>query len=98
VQSDPIVILVAAVSQVQAALSAVSTQRVFYGNGLNQINQSENFLNQDKINLSSQENALVGIDPAKAATDLSQAQIAEQSVISATARTLSLPNLLQFLQ
>jgi flagellar hook-associated protein 3 FlgL len=87
-----------AVTQVQNALSAVNTQRVFYGNGLNQINLSENFLSQDKINLSTQENSLVGVDPAKAASDLIQAQIATQSVLSATGHTLSLPTLLDFLK
>jgi flagellar hook-associated protein 3 FlgL len=42
-----------AVVQVQSALSQVSVQRVFYGNALNQINLSESFLHQEKINLSS---------------------------------------------
>ena len=88
----------AAVSQVQDALSNISTQRVFYGNALNQINLSESFLNQDKLNLSTQENALVGVDPAKAASDLIQAQVANQSVLSATGRVLSLPTLLDFLK
>jgi flagellin-like hook-associated protein FlgL len=83
---------------VQTALSQLSTQRVFYCNALNQINLSQTFLNQDKINLSSQENALVGVDPAKAATDLVQAQVANQSVLAATGRALSLPNLLSFLK
>src|SRR6202162_6160789 len=36
-------------------------------------------LNDDKINLSTQENALVGVDPSVAATDFSQAQVAEQA-------------------
>jgi len=88
----------AAVTQVQSALAQVSTQRVFYGNALNQINLSENFLNQDKVNLSSQENALVGADPAAAASELSQAQTAYQAELVATARVLNLPSLLNFLQ
>jgi len=88
----------AAVIQVQTALSTVSTQRVFYGNGLNQITLSENFLSQDKVNLSSQENSLVGVDPAKAASDLVQAQVANQSILSATGRVLTLPTLLSFLK
>jgi flagellar hook-associated protein 3 FlgL len=86
------------VGQVGSALSQLSIQRVFYGNGLNQVSLSESFLNQDKINLSSQENALVGVDPAKAASDLAQAQLANQSTLSATARVLGLPNLLSFLK
>lgn len=88
----------AAVTQVQTALSTVSTQRVFYGNGLNPITLSENFLSQDKVNLSSQENALVGVDPAKAASDLVQAQVANQSILAASGRVLSLPTLLSFLK
>lgn len=88
----------AAVGQVQAALSQVSTQRVFYGNALNQINLSDSFLSQDKISLSTQENSLVGADPAKAASDLAQAQIANQATLSATGRILSLPTLLDFIK
>lgn len=88
----------AAVTQVQSALTAVSTQRVFYGNQLNEISLSEKFLNQEKVNLSSQENTLVGVDPAKAASNLVQAQVANQSVIAATSRVLGLPTLLDFLK
>ena len=86
-----------AVGEVQAALSTVSTQRVFYGNALNQITSSEDFLNQDKLDLSQQENALIGEDPATAASNLVQAETAVQSTLAATARILSLPNLLTFL-
>jgi len=88
----------AAVTQAQNALSEVNTQRVFYGNGLNQITLSGNFLNQDKVNLSTQENSLIGADPATAASELSQAQTAYQSELAATARILNLPSLLNFLQ
>jgi flagellar hook-associated protein 3 FlgL len=88
----------AAVTEIQNALSQVDIQRVTYGNALNQINLSQNFLNQDQINLSTQENALVGVDPAVAATNFSQAQVANQATLSATARVLSLPTLLDFLK
>lgn len=88
----------AAVTGVSSAIAQVGVQRVFHGNALNQLNLSENFLNQDTINLSSQENTLVGVDPAKAATDLAQAQVADQATINATGRILSLPTLLDFLQ
>jgi flagellar hook-associated protein 3 FlgL len=88
----------AAVTELQNALSQVSVQRVFYGNALNQINSIENFLSQDKVNLSSQENALVGVDPAVAASDLSQSQTAYQADLAATSRVLGLPSLLDFLR
>jgi flagellar hook-associated protein 3 FlgL len=87
----------AAVTEISSALSTVSTQRVFYGNALNQITSSEDFLNQDKINLSEQANALVGADLATASSNLVQAQTAQQAALNAAARTLSLPNLLTFL-
>jgi flagellar hook-associated protein 3 FlgL len=87
-----------AVVQLHDALTQVGIQRVSYGNALNQIDLSDNFLNQDKINLSSQENALVGADPAKTASDLAQAQVATQAVLNGTGRVLSLPTLLDFLK
>jgi flagellar hook-associated protein 3 FlgL len=87
-----------AVAQVNSALTQVGVQRVAYGNALNQITLSESFLNQDKINLSSQENTLIAADPAKAATDFAQAQIAHQATLSATGRILNLPTLLDFLK
>ena len=86
-----------AVTQVQNALNEVSTQRVFYGNAMNQVDLSESFLNQDKVNLSSQENSLVGADLAQTATNLSQAELANQATLSATAKILSLPTLLDLL-
>jgi flagellar hook-associated protein 3 FlgL len=86
-----------AVLEVQKALTQVSTNRVFYGNALNQVQSTENFLSQDKLNLSAQVNTLVGADPAAAATEFSQAQTAQESVIAATAKVLNLPNLFSFI-
>jgi len=88
----------AAVTSLQNALSQVSVQRVFYGNALNQINTSESFLNQEKINLSTQKNGLVGVDPPVAATSLAQSQTSYQANLAATSRILGLPTLLDFLK
>ncbi|MGB2592272.1 MAG: flagellar hook-associated protein FlgL [Candidatus Acidiferrum sp.] len=85
------------VTEVQSALTAVSTQRVFYGNALNQITTSEDYLNQDKLDLSTQENALIGADLATASSNFSQAQTANQATLNAASRILSLPNLLDYL-
>jgi flagellar hook-associated protein 3 FlgL len=87
-----------AVTEVQSALNVVSSKRVIYDNGLNQINLSESFLNQDKLDLSTQENTLVGVDAAKAASDFSQASIANTAILTATSRILNMPNLLSFLK
>jgi len=51
-----------------------------------------------QVNLSQQENALVGADLATAASNFAQAQVANQATLSATARVLGLPTLLDFLK
>jgi len=86
-----------AVTEVQSALTQVSANQVFYGNGLSQISSTETFLNQDKLNLSTQANTLVGVDPATAASDFSESQTAQQSLLDATAKVLSLPTLFNYL-
>lgn len=88
----------ATVTEINDAIKQVDSQRVFYGNALNQINQSESFLNQEQLNLSQQENGLAGADAAAVATNFAQAQIASQATINATARVLSLPSLLDYLK
>ena len=77
-----------ATTQVSSALGYVSQQRVFYGNSTNQLNANQTFLQQEKVNLQTQENTLVGVDMAKAATDLSQAQTAHSAALAALARVL----------
>jgi flagellar hook-associated protein 3 FlgL len=86
------------VTEIQTALKQVDGQRAFYGNALNQINQSESFLNQEQLNLSQQENGLAGADMAAVATNFAQAQIASQATINASAKVLSLPTLLDYLK
>jgi flagellin-like hook-associated protein FlgL len=51
-----------------------------------------------KLNLSQQENTLVGADLATAETNFAQAQVANQATLNATARVLGLPTLLDFLK
>lgn len=86
-----------AVTEVQNGLDQLNSQRVFYGDALNQISQSESFLNQDQINLSSQENTLVGADMATEATNFSQAEVASQAIISATSEVLNQKTLLDYI-
>jgi flagellar hook-associated protein 3 FlgL len=88
----------AANTEVQNAFHQLNTQRVFYGDALNQVQSKENFLSQEKINLSQQQTNLVGADLAQAITDLSQAQVTQQAALSATARVLNLPTLLNFIK
>jgi flagellin-like hook-associated protein FlgL len=50
------------------------------------------------LNLSQQENSLVGADLATVASNFAQAQVANQATLNATARVLGLPTLLDFLK
>jgi flagellar hook-associated protein 3 FlgL len=88
----------AAVSSLQQAFSQLSTQRVFYGNTMQQLQSAQTYLNSEKLQLAQQENSLVGVDLAAAATNLSQSTTATNAILSATGQILSTMNLLNFLK
>lgn len=77
-----------ATTQLSGALAYLRQQRVFYGNSMGQLNNQETFLQQEKVNLQSQQNDLVGVDLAKAITDFTQAQSAHDATLAAAARAL----------
>ena len=77
-----------ATNAVSAALSNVSQQRVFYGNAESQLNSQETYLQQETINLTSQQTSLVDVDEAQAATELSQAETANSAAEAAAAKVL----------
>jgi flagellar hook-associated protein 3 FlgL len=77
-----------ATTQVSSALSYLSQQRVFYGNTINELNSNQTFLQQEKVNLQTEENNLVGVDMATAATNLSQAQTAHDAALAALAKVI----------
>jgi len=81
-----------ATSNVSAALSYVSQQRVVYGNAESQLNSQETYLQQETVNLSTQATSLVGVDLAKAATTLSQAETDNNAALAAAAKVV--PNTL----
>ncbi|HXX20293.1 MAG TPA: flagellar hook-associated protein FlgL [Candidatus Acidoferrum sp.] len=88
----------AANTEVQQAFSKLTTQRVFYGNALSQVQNSQNYLNQEQVDLSTQQNQLVGANMTQVVANESQAQTAEQAALSATAQILSLPTLLTYIK
>jgi flagellar hook-associated protein 3 FlgL len=88
IQSGDTTAIGQATTDVGTALRYVSTQRAFYGNGLNELTGDQNTLNQQTLNLKTQDNTLVGVDMAKAATDLSQSQVAYQSTLAAASKIL----------
>ena len=88
----------AANTEVQQAFSQLTTQQAFYGNALSQLQNSQNYLNQEQIDLSTIQNQLVGANMTQAATDESQSATAEEAALSATAQILSLPTLLNYVE
>jgi flagellar hook-associated protein 3 FlgL len=90
--------IAAANTEVQNAFNQLNNQRVFYGNSLSQLQSTESFLSQDTLDLSQQQNTLIGADLTQAVSELSQSQTAEQASLTATAQILNLPTLLQYLK
>jgi flagellar hook-associated protein 3 FlgL len=88
----------AAVTSAQQAFSQLSAQGVFYGNALQQLSSTQNYLNSNTTQLASQENAFIGADLATAATNLSQATTATNAVLAATNQILSTLNLLDYIK
>lgn len=88
----------AASTSLNQAFSQLTAQRVFYGNALQQLQSSQTFLTSDKLQLSTQENSLVGADLAASITNLEQASTATSAILSATNQVLSTLNLLSFLK
>jgi flagellar hook-associated protein 3 len=78
----------AATTAVSSALSYVSDQRVPFDGAINQLNSQESYLSDEKVNLTSQQNSLVGINLADAASNLSQAQLDNNAVLAAAAKVM----------
>lgn len=81
-----------ATTNITTALNYVGQQRVVYANAESQLNSQETNLQQDKVTLASQQNSLIGVDEAQAATELSQAETASNAALAAAAKVL--PNTL----
>jgi flagellar hook-associated protein 3 FlgL len=90
--------IAAATTEVQNAFNQINTQGAFYGNALNQLQNTENYLSQETVTLSQQQNNLVGANLTQAVTSLSQDETDEQASESATAQILQLPTLLNYIQ
>lgn len=82
---------------VSNALSAVDTAQVFYGSTVDELNTNDNFLSQEKLNITTYENTLVSADTATAATDATQAQTILSATVAAAAQMDQQVNLLSYL-
>lgn len=84
-------------SSINAAIAHVDQVRASYGNTVNQLTTENDYLSQETVSLTSQQDALVGIDTATAATNLTQAQTAQSAVLAMAAKILP-TSLLNYLQ
>jgi flagellar hook-associated protein 3 FlgL len=75
-----------AVNEVDAAYSHINSQRVFYGNAINQLNSQQTFLNSQTTQLAQQQNDLGGADLTAAITSLVNAQTTRQATLEAVGR------------
>jgi flagellar hook-associated protein 3 FlgL len=88
----------AANTNLDQAFTQLTTQRVFYGNTLQQLQSAQTYLNNGKVQLATQANSLVGADLAASITNLEQASTATNAILSATSQILSTLNLLNYLK
>ena len=86
----------AAVTEVENAFDHVNTQRTFYGTTLSRLNTASSFLNEENLQLSQEDNNLVGADMAAAASQVTQAETALDATLSAGGK-ISRYSLLDFL-
>jgi flagellin-like hook-associated protein FlgL len=86
----------AATAQVRRAFDHLSTKRVFYGNNMQLLDQNATFLSNNKVELASEWNSVVGADPNEAASSLVNAQQAHDRTVAAAAKVSSL-SLLDYL-
>jgi flagellar hook-associated protein 3 FlgL len=87
----------AATTQLSTSMNYLSQQRVFYGNGVDQLNSNQTFLQQEQVSLESEANTVDGANLAQASTNLSQAQTTQSAALAALAKVIP-QNLLQYLQ
>ena len=86
-----------AVSAVRDSFDYISTQRVFYGNTLNQAQSQTTNLGNTKLQLSQQENTLASADIESAASQLVNSQAATNATLAAIGKISQL-NLFDFLK
>lgn len=81
-----------ATTAVDSSIQTISQAQGFYSNAQSQLNSQENYLQQETVTLTTQQNNLVGADMATVATELSQAEIDNSAALAAAAKVL--PNTL----
>ncbi len=86
-----------ATTALRAALNAVNVQRVSVSTAISRLNDANQVLSNQQLQLSNQENTLVGADIAKAASDFAREQTALSAALASGAQITQL-SLIDFLK
>jgi flagellar hook-associated protein 3 len=87
----------AATTAVTTALNSLGVQRAPLDSSISQANAQESYLGQETITLTSRQSSLVSIPLSEAATNLSQAELANSAVLAAAAKVVPM-TLLDYLK
>jgi flagellin-like hook-associated protein FlgL len=71
-----------AIAALRASRDQLSAARVIYGNSLNQIDASEQVLNERRLQLAQQETDIAGADLAEVATNLASVQTSRNALLA----------------
>ena len=77
----------AAVTEVSNSLNYVDGQRVFYGNGLNQLTSQQTYLSSETTELAQQQNTVGGADLTTVISNLTNSQTSLQATLEAVGQT-----------
>lgn len=72
-----------AVTELNNAFDQVTSQRVFYGNSINQLQDQQNYLNSETVDLSTAADSISGADLPQVAASLNQAEVASNAELDA---------------
>lgn len=85
-----------AVTNLRTAVDHITASRVFYGNAMNQFEAEKTFLDNDGLLVAHHQNTIIAVDPAKAASDVQQAEFARQATLQGVAKATNM-SLLDYL-
>jgi flagellar hook-associated protein 3 FlgL len=76
-----------AVTEINTAYNYIDTQRVFYGNGLNQLSAQQTYLSSASTQLAQQQNVVGGADLTAVISDLTSSQVSLQATLQSIGQT-----------
>jgi flagellar hook-associated protein 3 FlgL len=74
-----------ATTELRSAYNQLTSARSFYGNTVDQLLSTQDFLNSERVQLSQQQNSAIGVDMNVAATNLTNAESSRNATVQAAA-------------